>query len=209
MLRRQFLSCCACLLTGCGNVNSAPSKSKQKICSHPDALSIYNTYDKWGKTELTYHMLDRDTRHMKAEEWDAVWVESFRCWSEACPLTFKLIGTGSVGWQKADIIIDVNRTAEGFGSKGSILAWAEMPNSSDWDAPLWTQLDRSEDWVTERDDSDDTILQGVAVHEIGHLLGLGHSQYLSSVMYPYHVSDLIIAPQEYDIRAIQTLYGEK
>jgi matrix metalloproteinase-19 (RASI) len=166
-------------------------------------------YDKWGKTDLTYHMLDRDTKHMKAREWDDVWAKSFRCWSDVCPVTFKKISSGLEGWQDADIVIDVNRTAPGFGSKGHILALAEIPNGQNWDAQLWTQFDRSEDWVVERDDSNDSILQGVAVHEIGHLLGLGHSEYVSSIMYPYHVSDLIIAPQEYDIRAIQTLYGEK
>ena len=206
MLRRHFLWSSACMLVGCGA--QGVEQQKQKICSRPAGFGAYNIYDKWGKTHLTYHMLDRDTADMKRREWDEVWAKSFKCWSDVCPLTFEHISSGLRGWEHADIVIDVNRVAEGFGRKGGILAWAEMPATRNWDSQLWTQFDRAEDWVVEKDDRDDIMLQSVAVHEIGHLLGLGHSTHIASIMYPYY-DDLIISPQENDIKAIQTLYGEK
>ncbi len=203
MKRRHFLLGCACsLLAGC---TSTPNNNSPKtICAlRKRRWRNYNT-SRWGKTDLTYHMLDRDTSDMSTKEWDTTWARSFKAWSDVSSFNFHPIAE----WKLADIVIDVNKTAEGFGRKGNILAWAEMPATSEWDGQLWTQFDKAEDWVVEREDSNDTILQGVAVHEIGHLLGLGHSSYTSSIMYPYVTSDLILTPQEYDIRAIQTLYGE-
>jgi len=203
MKRREFLCGAAALvyLQGC----STPEPQKKKtICARRWGRNRYNSNSKWGKTDLTYHILDRDTQDMSSQEWDKTWEMSFNCWSDITPLNFARIDH----WREADIVVDVNKKAEGFGKKGDILAWAELPPTSDWDGQLWTQFDKAEDWVVEREDSDDTILQCVAVHEIGHLLGLGHSSHMSSIMYPYQHTDLIKTPQEEDIRAIQTLYGE-
>lgn len=53
-------------------------------------------------------------------------------------------------------------------------------------------------------------LQLVALHEIGHVLGLPHSNSISSVMYPKVLWDTphIDALGEEDIRAVQELHGE-
>lgn len=208
MKRRHFLLSCTCALMsplpGCGAVLTPP----KTICARRERRwPRYNTYSKdsrWGKTDLTYYMLDRDISDMKSAEWDKVWVQSFASWSKVSPVKFHPVNQ----WKRADIVIDVNKTAQGFGGKGSILAWAQMPTHADWNRQLWTQFDEAEDWVVERQDADDTVLQTVAVHEIGHLLGLRHSPHKSAVMYPHVTSDLMLTPQEHDIKAIQALYGE-
>ncbi|XP_076950654.1 metalloendoproteinase 5-MMP-like [Bidens hawaiensis] len=50
-------------------------------------------------------------------------------------------------------------------------------------------------------------LESVAVHEIGHLLGLDHSQDQSSIMWPYEAIGTVKGLNSDDIQGIRTLYG--
>ncbi|XP_076954238.1 metalloendoproteinase 5-MMP-like [Bidens hawaiensis] len=50
-------------------------------------------------------------------------------------------------------------------------------------------------------------LETVAIHEIGHLLGLRHSQYESAIMYPSLPSGEVKGLNEDDIQGIKALYG--
>ena len=51
-------------------------------------------------------------------------------------------------------------------------------------------------------------LLSVAIHEIGHILGLAHSTLEGSVMWPLLQNGLQTLHQD-DINGIQTLYGTK
>ena len=52
-------------------------------------------------------------------------------------------------------------------------------------------------------------MRWAALHEIGHALGLGHSEYDSAVMYGYAVTNPPIHLTYDDIRGIQAIYGTK
>jgi len=143
---------------------------------------------------------------MKKSEWDQQWRLAFASWSKISPLTFDRTNNSKT----ADILIDVSKDRdEGFGRRLDILAWAELPSVPDWEWQLVTKFDKSEEWVIEIDNERrDILLQNVAAHEIGHLLGLDHSTYEHALMFPYYHPEINIPQPFDDVLRIQTLYGE-
>lgn len=74
-------------------------------------------------------------------------------------------------------------------------------------------LDGAEDWVVSGDVTKSSLstavdLESVAVHEIGHVLGLGHSSVEDAIMYPTISSRTRkVNLANDDIEGIQQLYG--
>lgn len=79
-----------------------------------------------------------------------------------------------------------------FGAPGGVLASAGYPPGGN------LQFDSAETWTT-------NSLLGTALHEIGHLLGLSHSNAPGGLMYPYATPGLTIDQESRD--AVNAFYG--
>jgi len=101
-----------------------------------------------------------------------------------------------------------NVHSELAGSSGGVLAFTETPISDGWRCryySTWTWQDGPGSVSSGID------LQGVACHEMGHALGLGHSTVSGATMQPAisgtGVAQRSIAPD--DIAGVQSIYGVK
>ena len=123
--------------------------------------------------------------------------EAFAKWAPDCGLVFK---QGEVG--EAQVTIGFGDESEGdnnldnpfqFDGPGGCLAVA-TDNS--------ITFDESERWVLQTDDraaieadrftaEEHFQFQPVLIHEIGHLLGLEHSEHFEDVMSPYYIKDQV------------------
>ncbi|XP_017468393.1 PREDICTED: matrix metalloproteinase-2 isoform X2 [Rhagoletis zephyria] len=160
---------------------------------------------KWDKTDLTWSLVNwtmDDSPQVRR-----VLTEALNVWARSSKLTFREVLS-----DQADIQVLFARGDHGDGYKfdgpGMVLAHAFYPGvGRGGDA----HFDADEKWqFSSGERGDTTNFLGVAVHEFGHSLGLGHSSDKNAIMYPwYHDNDVDINLPDDDRYAIQQLYGAK
>jgi len=163
---------------------------------------------KWDKNPLSFRFLNA-TPDLPATQQHDIIREAFGRWSAVCSLKFaELNGNGT-----PDLSIAFQRGSHGDGSPfddaggpdGNTLAHAFFPPPAGgtWAGSL--HFDEFEAWKDQPGGSG-IRLYNVALHEIGHLLGLSHSQDQNAIMYAYYGEDRNDLRAD-DIAGIQSLYG--
>ncbi|OWF43599.1 matrix metalloproteinase-16-like [Mizuhopecten yessoensis] len=154
---------------------------------------------KWSKYDITYTISEYSKKISKTDV-DSEIRRAFDAWEGVTPLTFTWKKSGTV-----DIDIKFARSWHGdnnpFDGKGQTLAHAFFPQYGG-DA----HFDEDEPWTINV--SDGVNFFQVAVHEIGHSLGLAHSDVYSALMAPFYKGyqkDFRLGTD--DVEAAQALYG--
>ncbi|KAI3452776.1 hypothetical protein Pfo_009439 [Paulownia fortunei] len=168
--------------------------------------SFFPNRPRWppSKSQLTYAFLPENQLSDVAQ---SVFSRAFERWSEVTPLTF----TETTSFYRADIKIGFfsgdHGDGESFDGVLGTLAHAFSPPTGMF------HLDGDENWVIDGDFLNGSPLsavdlESVAVHEIGHILGLGHSSVEEAIMYPTISSGTRkVELANDDVMGIQELYG--
>ncbi|CAH8388157.1 unnamed protein product [Eruca vesicaria subsp. sativa] len=195
----------------CGNPDIISDMNAGKKLRTVARYSFFPGKPKWPKKnrELTYAFVPRNNL---TEEVKNVFARAFTRWADVTPLNF----TRSESVVGADIVIGFfageHGDGEPFDGPMGTLAHASSPPTGMF------HLDGEEDWLISGEDvnrrkilpvTSVVDLESVAVHEIGHLLGLGHSSVEDAIMYPAIAGgDRKVELAKDDIEGIQRLYGD-
>ncbi|XP_043927703.1 collagenase 3-like [Protopterus annectens] len=185
--------------------NETVNAMKKPRCGMPDKgqYSTFPNSPKWSKSTVTYRILNF-TPDISASTVIQDIRDAFQVWSNMIPITFTRVLSGT-----ADIYISFGQGEHGdgypFDGPSGTLAHAFAPGPGiGGDA----HFDEDETWTA---DSRNYNFFDVAVHEFGHSLGLDHSSYTTSIMYPIYqyISKSNFRLSYDDILGIQSLYGSR
>jgi hypothetical protein len=175
-------------------------------CGMPDDTGIAKMEveaSSWGKKNLTYFIENRDNT-VTAQEWDAAMELAFQQWCHVADLKITRVTNKSA----ANFIMSTGAGRQfGFDGPGGTLAWAQLPPRHGYTGQLLSRFDTAENWIVDPT-RNGIMLVNVACHEIGHLLGLGHSNVNGELMAPFYNRSISKPIQNNDIPRIQNLYGK-
>jgi len=132
---------------------------------------------------------------------------AFDAWAGVTPLRFLELRPE----EAPDFRISWERGAHGDGAQntfdgpGRTLAHAFFPPPCGGPFAGSLHFDEGEQWT---EDTSGMHLEAVAIHEIGHLLGLSHSDEPNAIMFPNFRPEVLGLRQD-DIDGIQELYGAR
>eukprot|EP00095_Tigriopus_kingsejongensis_P008770 maker-scaffold761_size101412-snap-gene-0.18 protein:Tk08770 transcript:maker-scaffold761_size101412-snap-gene-0.18-mRNA-1 annotation:"matrix metalloproteinase-24" len=164
----------------------------------------------WNKRNLRYYVGQYSDKLTNRSAIDQALATAFRAWSTYSNLRFIQTQTQA----KADLVINFGRGSHGdrypFDGPGYTLAHAFYPYEfGEFGGDI--HFDDDEDWSAHYPESSEGVdFFTVAVHEIGHSLGLSHSPDQNSIMFPYYkgpeVADTFNIGYD-DILAMYQLYN--
>lgn len=178
-----------------------PTDKATAIDFYPDPLSegalAFSLRDPWDHTDLTFFFHNCPSK-LDCEEANNAIRQGIIEWTTVSALTFTEVDSAD----EADIEItwvDANTDPEGeLGTVGGVLAYCYFPR---YGGDMF--IDDAEPWTI--GDGGEFDLLATATHEMGHGIGLGHSEFTNAIMYPYSGYAEAIGPD--DRAAIQALYG--
>ncbi|KAG8076207.1 hypothetical protein GUJ93_ZPchr0006g42649 [Zizania palustris] len=160
---------------------------------------------KWSKKTLKYAIATSNTSINRATL-RQVFARAFARWSAVTKFHFTETASASDADIRIGFYAGNHGDAKPFDGPLGILAHAFAPTNGR------LHLDATETWVANGDvtrasSASAVDLESVAVHEIGHILGLSHSSVQDSVMYPSlktRTKKVKLAAD--DVKGIQSLY---
>ncbi|CAJ0583174.1 unnamed protein product, partial [Mesorhabditis spiculigera] len=156
----------------------------------------------WDQTKLTWK-IGRNSKTLPAYKVQKVIQAAFEVWEGYAGFSYEYTPNGRV---HIEIVFAENGHGddEPFDGRGKILAHAFFPRFGGD-----IHFDDAENWALDKNEIG-VDLYAVAVHEIGHSLGLKHSNSMEAIMAPYYQNyqgNSLYLKQD-DVSALFSIYGK-
>ncbi|MCI0539048.1 MAG: matrixin family metalloprotease [Verrucomicrobiales bacterium] len=175
-------------------------------CDLPDLAPFIAQGNKWSTTALTYGFQNFSSDLSPAQIRSAI-SQAFGMWSAVTPLTFTEVALTENPDMVIGFVAGDHADGSPFDGLGGVLAHAFYPPPNGGSLAGDLHFDETEVWTVDLPPAG-TDLVTVALHEIGHALGLAHSAAPGAVMAPFYSGPHRNLEND-DVAGIQALYSSR